>query len=232
MERTEIHELSAAYALDALGPEELDEFEKHLAHCAECREHVAAFQETVAELAYDVDAPAPSPALRNRVLADARREQPKVVADAPPALGLPDRRGRGVRRRLRRARSRVLGFRSRAAARRRARRAPPRRRGRDRSLRPDDQPDPARRRQRHPRREARLVRGLDARERPRRGARGKDVRSVGDRGRRGDRRPACSPAAASGRSCRSPSPFPRARSSPSRSRRPAASSSPRRTRSS
>jgi anti-sigma-K factor RskA len=80
MERTEIHELSAAYALDALGPEELDEFEKHLAHCAECREHVASFQEAVAELAYDTDAPAPSPALRNRVLADARREQPKVVA--------------------------------------------------------------------------------------------------------------------------------------------------------
>lgn len=80
MDRTEIHELSAAYALDALGPEELDEFEKHLAHCTECREHVASFQEAVAELAYDVDAPAPSPALRNRVLADARREQPKVVS--------------------------------------------------------------------------------------------------------------------------------------------------------
>lgn len=80
MERTEIHELSAAYALDALGPEELAEFEAHLAHCTECRENVAAFQETVAELAYDVDAPAPPPALRNRVLADAHREQPKVVA--------------------------------------------------------------------------------------------------------------------------------------------------------
>ena len=80
MERTEIHELSAAYALDALGPDELAEFEAHLAHCTECREHVAAVQETVAELAYDVEAPAPSPALRNRVLADARREQPKVVA--------------------------------------------------------------------------------------------------------------------------------------------------------
>ncbi len=80
MERTEIHELSAAYALDALGPEELAEFEAHLAHCSECRENVAAFQEAVSELAYDVDAPAPSPALRDRVLADARREQPKVVA--------------------------------------------------------------------------------------------------------------------------------------------------------
>jgi anti-sigma-K factor RskA len=80
MERTEIHELSAAYALDALGPEELAEFEAHLAHCPECRENVAAFQETVAELAYDVDAPAPTPALRDRVLSDAHRERPKVVA--------------------------------------------------------------------------------------------------------------------------------------------------------
>jgi anti-sigma-K factor RskA len=80
MERTEIHELSAAYALDALDPEELAEFEAHLAHCTECRENVAAFQETVAELAYDVDAPAPPRALRDRVLADARREQPNVVA--------------------------------------------------------------------------------------------------------------------------------------------------------
>lgn len=80
MERTEIHELSAAYALDALGREELEAFEQHLAHCPECRENVASFQESVAELAYDVEAPGPPAALRDRVLADARRERPKVVA--------------------------------------------------------------------------------------------------------------------------------------------------------
>lgn len=80
MERAEIHDLSAAYALDALDADELEVFEEHLARCPECRENVASFQAASAELAYDTDAPAPSPALRERILVDARREQPKVVA--------------------------------------------------------------------------------------------------------------------------------------------------------
>ena len=37
MERAEIHDLSAAYALDALDGDELEAFEEHLARCAECR---------------------------------------------------------------------------------------------------------------------------------------------------------------------------------------------------
>lgn len=80
MERAEIHDLSAAYALDALDADELEVFEEHLARCPECRENVASFQAASAELAYDTDAPAPSPALRERILVEARREQPKVVA--------------------------------------------------------------------------------------------------------------------------------------------------------
>ena len=80
MERAEIHELSAAYALDALEGSELEAFEEHLAHCAECRENVTTFQRVAAELAYDVDAPAPPPALRNRILDQAASERPKVVA--------------------------------------------------------------------------------------------------------------------------------------------------------
>lgn len=79
MERAEIHELSAAYALDALDGPELDAFEKHLAHCAECREAVDAFQEAAAELAHDTDGHAPSPALRGRILAEAKSERPNVV---------------------------------------------------------------------------------------------------------------------------------------------------------
>jgi hypothetical protein len=35
MERAEIHELSAAYALDALEGKDLEAFEEHLARCAE-----------------------------------------------------------------------------------------------------------------------------------------------------------------------------------------------------
>jgi len=80
MERAEIHELSAAYALDALGADELAAFEGHLSHCAECREAVAAFQEVAGELAHDSEVPAPPPALRERILAEASSERPKVVA--------------------------------------------------------------------------------------------------------------------------------------------------------
>ena len=232
MDRTEIHELSAAYALDALGPEELDEFERHLAHCTECREHVASFQEAVAELAYDVDAPAPSPALRNRVLADARREQPKVVAMprrrwAFPvaaaaafaagcvALGLAfwasdlAQQLDDERAALHRADEVVIALSDPTSS-----RIPLD--GANGILVVD----------------ARLVRGLGARERPRRGARGKDVRGLGHRGRRGGRRRAVlRRRRADGRAAHAAR-FPRARSSPSRSRRPEAWSSPRRTRSS
>jgi anti-sigma-K factor RskA len=79
MERQGIHELSAAYALHALDAEERDAYEEHLAHCAECRRDVAALQETAAALAYDVDAPAPPAALRERLLESARSERPNVV---------------------------------------------------------------------------------------------------------------------------------------------------------
>jgi anti-sigma-K factor RskA len=84
MERAEIHELSAAYALDALDAGELEAFEEHLARCPECREDVASFQAAAAELAYDADAPAPSPVLRNRILTQAASERPSVPVAAPP----------------------------------------------------------------------------------------------------------------------------------------------------
>jgi anti-sigma-K factor RskA len=83
MERAGIHELSAAYALHALDPTERQEFEEHLLHCAECREAVTLFQETAATLAYGVDTPAPPPALRDRILDQARRERSNVVPLRP-----------------------------------------------------------------------------------------------------------------------------------------------------
>lgn len=83
MERTTIHDLSAAYALDALDADELEAFEEHLAHCAECRENVASFQAAAGELAYDVDAPAPSPVLRNRILTQAASERPTIGTERP-----------------------------------------------------------------------------------------------------------------------------------------------------
>lgn len=83
MDRAEIHELSAAYALDALAEAELEAFEQHLAHCDECRDQVAAFQATAGELAYEADAPPPSPGLRERILALAGRERPDNVVAFP-----------------------------------------------------------------------------------------------------------------------------------------------------
>ena len=80
MERDGIHELSAAYALDALEGKDLEDFEEHLARCAECRENVATFQRVASDLAYDVDAPEPPAGLRDRILVEAASERPKVVS--------------------------------------------------------------------------------------------------------------------------------------------------------
>jgi anti-sigma-K factor RskA len=84
MERAPIHDLSAAYALDALDADELEAFEQHLAHCPECRENVASFQAAAAELAFGSESPEPSPVLRNRILTQAKSERPHVPAAASP----------------------------------------------------------------------------------------------------------------------------------------------------
>ncbi len=76
---TGIHELTAGYALDALDPAEREEYEHHLAGCEQCQEELASFWEVTSALAVAADGPAPSPALRERVLADARAERQTVV---------------------------------------------------------------------------------------------------------------------------------------------------------
>ena len=66
---TDIHELSAAYALDALDPLEREAFEAHLDGCPRCQEELASFWEVSGALAVAADGPAPSPELRERILA-------------------------------------------------------------------------------------------------------------------------------------------------------------------
>jgi anti-sigma-K factor RskA len=73
-----IHELTAAYALDALEPEKRRAFEAHLESCESCREELAAFASTTEALAVAASGPAPPPELRDRILATARAE-PQVV---------------------------------------------------------------------------------------------------------------------------------------------------------
>jgi anti-sigma-K factor RskA len=75
----DVHELTAAYALDALDPDERDAYEAHLARCERCREELAGLGATAAALGFGVESPAPPPALRDRILAAAGAERENVV---------------------------------------------------------------------------------------------------------------------------------------------------------
>jgi len=89
---TGIHELTAGYALDALDDEERSAYEAHLAGCAQCRDELSSFWETTEALAVAASGPAPSPALRERILAEVQAEAPQnVVVPLEPR-----RRGRAV----------------------------------------------------------------------------------------------------------------------------------------
>ena len=61
---SELHELSAAYSLDALDPRERDLFERHLSECERCRAEVASLTQTAAALAYAAPPAEAPPRLR------------------------------------------------------------------------------------------------------------------------------------------------------------------------
>ena len=79
MERDGIHELTAAFALDALDPVDERVYEEHLARCASCQEELAGFRDVAAHLAYVPEGPSPPPALRERILEQARSERTNLV---------------------------------------------------------------------------------------------------------------------------------------------------------
>jgi anti-sigma-K factor RskA len=83
MEANALHDLTAAYALDALDPEDVRAYEAHLARCERCRDELASLAEAVDALAYATDAPVPPPELRARILQRARDERPNVVPLRP-----------------------------------------------------------------------------------------------------------------------------------------------------
>lgn len=83
MEADTLHELTAAYALDALDEREEREYEEHLARCPQCRDELASLAEAATGLAYGAQAPPPPPALRDRILERARAERPNVVPLRP-----------------------------------------------------------------------------------------------------------------------------------------------------
>ena len=74
-----VHELTAAYALDALEPAEARGYEEHLAGCERCREELASLQSAAGALAYAVEPARPPESLRGRILDAARAERPNVV---------------------------------------------------------------------------------------------------------------------------------------------------------
>ena len=78
MEQLSLHDYTAAYALDALDPDERRRYEEHLATCDECREQLAQLGGAAGALAFAVESPAPPPELRSRMLDAARAERPNV----------------------------------------------------------------------------------------------------------------------------------------------------------
>ena len=75
----DVHDLTAAYALDALSAEEAEAYEQHLAQCERCREELVGLSETATALAYGAAAPEPPSRLRASILDAARAERSNVV---------------------------------------------------------------------------------------------------------------------------------------------------------
>lgn len=79
---TDLHTLSGAYAIDALSPDEADDFNRHLQGCTACRDEVRELQEAAARMGAS-EAVAPPPALRARVLA-AADQLPQLPPNVTP----------------------------------------------------------------------------------------------------------------------------------------------------
>jgi anti-sigma factor RsiW len=75
----DLHDLTAGYALDALDPDERERYEEHLASCESCREELQEFWQVAGALGRAAGGPTPPPALRERILQQARDERPNVV---------------------------------------------------------------------------------------------------------------------------------------------------------
>jgi anti-sigma-K factor RskA len=75
----------APYLLGALPDGELETFEAHLAHCADCREELDALLPAVRALPNSVEPMAPPPALKARIMAEVQREASLLAAAGPAA---------------------------------------------------------------------------------------------------------------------------------------------------
>jgi hypothetical protein len=89
---SEIHGAVGSYVVNALDPDELEEFEAHLAVCPTCTREVQELRETAAELSLLASAASPPPALRSSILgaiSEIRPLPPELPAEGtttePPA---------------------------------------------------------------------------------------------------------------------------------------------------
>jgi anti-sigma-K factor RskA len=84
-----IHDLAAAYALDALDDSERREFEQHLAGCNECSEELEGLRDAAAALAYMPLGPVPPSGLRERLLDRVHEERASNVVPLKRRMALP-----------------------------------------------------------------------------------------------------------------------------------------------
>jgi anti-sigma-K factor RskA len=89
VEQELIHDLAAAYALDALDDSERREFEEHLAGCEQCSGELEGLSDAAAALAYVPEGPAPPPALRERLLEQVHGERASNVVPLRRRVALP-----------------------------------------------------------------------------------------------------------------------------------------------
>jgi anti-sigma-K factor RskA len=84
MDTETIHDLTAAYALDALDADEARAYEEHLRSCPRCRDELATLTDASAALAFGAPAAEPPRGLRERIVSAARAERPPNVVPLRP----------------------------------------------------------------------------------------------------------------------------------------------------
>ncbi|MEP6909723.1 MAG: anti-sigma factor [Actinomycetota bacterium] len=80
---SDLHELVAPYALDALDADERERFERHLAECERCSAQLGDLQQAAAAMGFATEGPEPPPSLRGRILESARAESSDNVVPFP-----------------------------------------------------------------------------------------------------------------------------------------------------
>jgi uncharacterized protein YjlB len=83
MDDSSLHQLTAAYALDALDGDDAATYREHLRTCEQCRDELSTLTDAAAMLAYGAPSAAPPAQLRERILTTARAERGNVVPLRP-----------------------------------------------------------------------------------------------------------------------------------------------------